>query len=518
MKTLRAAVIGLGVGAEHAQGYTDLPGVELALLCDADPARLERVGSRFPAARCTTDWREVAADGSIDVVSVCTPDRYHYEHAAALVRAGKHILCEKPMCLTVEQARDLVELVYEHGVSFAVGNNCRYMPQFALALEYARSGKLGDLFAVEADYIHDMRDVFVRTPWRMDPQHPQNAIFGGGVHPIDLLRGAAGDAVEVFAYGNNKTLPDYHSQDSILISIKFANGCIGKVWVSFGIRQQPHNQINLNLYGSQGSIRTDSQRPEARLYLEGMALGQNNWATIPLTATLGHPIREELSNLLEAIRYGRNTRVDVVSGARTVALMAAAQESLERGQPVTVAEIATPAQLQMIAEDLEHVPEVTVAPGYGLRTFQPGDEAHWLRICKPEFGMTWDAAGLHREILDKPWFKPEHMFFVTHEGTPVGVATAWRRTVGETVEASVHYIAVEPAHRGQGLGRTLLLAVMHRVRELGFPNCGLRTNDFRWDAIGLYWKYGWRPLIETDLDRRRWRAITRRLGVTDWEG
>jgi len=520
MKTLRAAVIGLGVGSTHAQAYPQIPGVELALLCDTNEERLRAVGERLGVAGRTTRWQDVVADGRVDVVSLCTPDHMHYEQAAALIRADKHVFCEKPMVYdpspdaALQQARSLVELVYEHGVLFGVGNVCRFMPQFAVAAEQARQGKLGELFFVESDYIHDMREVFVRTPWRVDPQRPQSPIYGGGVHPIDLLRWVAGEAVEVFAYGNHKTLPEYHQMDNVLISIKFASGCIGKVWVCLGIQQRPHNQIPFNIYGSQGSIRTDSQHAEVRLYIDGMIPGQNDWATIPITAGESKPVLAELQQFVECIRYGRWPLVNVVQGMRTVAVMAAAQASLDSGQPVTVEAIPYPRQLHMLCADIRLQPMPELPEGYGVRTFQPGDEANWLRICRPEFGTSWDEARLHEQILDKPWFRPEHMFFATYQGQPVGVATAWQEHEAETETGSLHYIAVQPEHRRKHLGLALTVAVLNCLAERGFRNCALSTDDFRWHAIRLYWKVGFRPdQVQDELDRRRWQGVQRRLAA-----
>jgi predicted dehydrogenase/ribosomal protein S18 acetylase RimI-like enzyme len=509
---LKAAVIGLGMGARHAEAYDVIPGVELAMLCDLDQQELEAVGSAYPGVTLTADWLDVVAS-DVDVVSVCTPDHLHYEQATALAQVGKHLLVEKPMATTLAEARDLVDLVYERGVTLAVGNILRYVPQFALALDYAREGRLGEPFFVEADYVHDMREVFERTPWRTDPERPQDAILGGGVHPIDLLRRAAGRVTEVYACGNAKTLPGYNTPDCILISLRFESGCVGKVWISFGVRQRPHNRTTLAIYGDAGSVRVNSLRAQAEVYIEGMASEQTSWATIPLPSQCGHPVREELENLVDSIRYDRTPRVGVVDGARTVAVMAAGRESLASGLPVEVGEVVVPRSLEMERSTLDDPPSLAMGLGYGLRTFQPGDEAHWLRICLPEFGLNWDAEGLHREILDAPFFKPEDMFFVTYRGEPVGVAAAWRREGAAPDLGTLHYIAVLPEHRGQGLGRVLIGAVLRRLNELGFRRCDLRTNDYRWSALGLYCHYGYRPVIENGLDRRRWVAISRRLGM-----
>lgn len=368
--TIKWGIIGCGDVAEHKGGPAlyGVPGSELVAVMRRDAAKAADFCQRHGAKRWHTRVQDLLADPEVNAAYVATPVHLHCQQTIQSAEAGKHILCEKPLTTDLEEARALVDLVYEQGICLAVGNVLRYVPQFALALDYARHAKLGELFFVEADYIHDMRPVFQRTPWRVDPQQPQNAIFGGGVHPIDLLRQVGGPVAQVFAYGNAKALPEYNSDDSILISLRFANGCVGKVWVTFGVRQRPHNRINLGLYGTQGSVQANSQEAQVRLYQEGMAPGQADWATIPLTEVQGHPVREELENLVEAIRWGRPTRVRVVDGARTVAIMAAAQASLEQGAPMPVEEIAAPPSLSMLRPHLNDLPSAEPPQGYAVRT------------------------------------------------------------------------------------------------------------------------------------------------------
>ncbi len=508
---LRAAVIGLGMGRQHLAAYRQIPGVEIALICDSDPARLEAVSAEYPQARTVTDWREVAQDPAVDVVSLCTPDHLHFEQASALALCGKHILCEKPMVTSAADARALLRIVHETGITFAVGNVNRFVPQFALAARYAREGRLGDLFLVESDYIHDMRRVFQQTPWRTDAAAPQNAIFGGGVHPVDLARWVAGEVVEVFACGNHKTVPEYNSPDNVLISLQFASGCVGKVWVTFGIRRQPEHNVTLNAFGGEGTIYTDSERPEARLYVPALAEGQHGWASVPFAPQVGHPVRAELEHLVECIRTGREPLVSVTDAARTVAVLAAAQQSLETGQPVPVEDIERPVaeteQLRMYLDDVRGFAEPELPPGYTLRTYQPGDDTAWLAMVNPAIGTTWDEAKFAEKMLNVPWFAPERLFFVEHAGQLLGTACAWQDKENEREQGYAHMVAVRPEARGLRLGRALMLAVLRWFEANGFTSCVLETDDFRLPAIGLYLSLGYVPVFRNEGHERRWAAV-----------
>ena len=222
------------------------------------------------------------------------------------------------------------------------------------------------------------------------------------MHPIDLVRWAAGEVVEVYACGNHKTVPEYNAPDNILISLKFANGCIGKVWITFGVQQRPHNMIPFKIYGSKGTVQADTQHSEVRLFVDGMIAGQSGWATIPLTPQVSKPILAELEQFVDCVRNDRRPLVDVVQGARTVAIMEAAQQSLSSGQPVVVPPLPPMRQLFMARALESELPMPKLPEGYALRTFQPGDEAHWLRICRPEFSSGWTEEALH----GKSWTSP----------------------------------------------------------------------------------------------------------------
>src|SRR5215831_3949808 len=144
------------------------------------------------------------------------------------------------MVTALDDARELVRLVRRTGRKLAVGNVSRFVPQFRLIKQFVEEGRLGELFFVESDYVHDMRRVYRRTPWRIDAVHPQYAWPGGGVHPMDLVRWVAGDVAEITLYQNKcASAPEFPLPDNCISILKFANGCHGKVWETSGIRRWP---------------------------------------------------------------------------------------------------------------------------------------------------------------------------------------------------------------------------------------------------------------------------------------
>ena len=170
-----------------------------------------------------------------------------------------------------------------------------------------------------------------------------------------------------------------------------------------------------------------------------------------------------------------------------------------------------PPQLEMELPSLADLPPVEVAEGYRLRTYQPGDESVWCRLVNECIGGEYTEEQCGRELTGRPWFDPADLFFVEHGGEAVGTACALRRPDLGTEAGYVHMVAVKPEHRGHGLGRALVLAVLHRFREMGFRAATLRTDDWRLAAIRMYLGLGFEPKMTDGSHEGRWREVRGRL-------
>ncbi len=169
-------------------------------------------------------------------------------------------------------------------------------------------------------------------------------------------------------------------------------------------------------------------------------------------------------------------------------------------------------QLQMDLDGLDRLPEVVVAEGYHLRIYQQGDEATWCRLINACIGGDADESGCRSSLIDTPQFAPEDMFFAQRGAEVVGTACAHRGAHTPEGVGYVHMVAVDPAHRGKGLGRALVVAVLRRFRELGYRAATLQTDDFRLSAIGLYLDLGFRPAMTDESHPARWEAVLAQLG------
>ncbi|MFN8374078.1 MAG: Gfo/Idh/MocA family oxidoreductase [Anaerolineae bacterium] len=187
MTTLRAGVIGLGVGKNHAEGYLQSPNAELVALCDSDKTRLNEFAQKYnlPADVCYSDYQTMLAKAKLDIVSVCLPNALHAPASIAALEAGAHVLCEKPLATSTAEAQAMVDAASRSGKRLTVCYNYRYRADSQWIYNMVHSGALGKILHVSAS-------------WRRETGIPGWGLFGDkamsgggamidlGVHVLDL--------------------------------------------------------------------------------------------------------------------------------------------------------------------------------------------------------------------------------------------------------------------------------------------------------------------------------------------
>ena len=195
-------------------------------ICDVSEDAVRKVASERSGDALfeTDDYRKILDRSDIDVVGIYSPDHLHMQHLRDALDAGKHVICTKPMVVSLEEAQATVDLVRKTGKKFLVGQTCRFVPRFMAAKTLLDDGDLGRLLFAESHYVHDMRPLFDITPWRCEA--PQDFMYGGACHPIDLLRWIAGDVLEVSCYAQASGMDSRYpagKMDNFLINLKFTN-------------------------------------------------------------------------------------------------------------------------------------------------------------------------------------------------------------------------------------------------------------------------------------------------------
>lgn len=332
-KKLRAAVIGLMMGEVHCQGYQGNANCELTAICDPDEKTLAERAKKYNPQIATTNWREIIDNPDIDIVSVASPDYFHAEQSIAALKAGKHVICEKPMTLSIEESKAIVAEVEKSNAKFMIGQVCRFAPGFALAKKLISDGMIGDLYFVESEYAHNYGVAPGVGNWRVDAR--REPMIGGGCHAVDLLRWIAGDAISVSAFSNHKCLTDWPVNDCTIAIITFPNNVIGKVMCSIGCTR-PYTMRSV-FYGTQGTIICDNTSAEIKVCSKKLMQGKLDWATLPVSIS-SHNIAGEIDEFVDCILNDKPVLTNVHEGAKTVATAMAAVESAKLGgQPINVA-------------------------------------------------------------------------------------------------------------------------------------------------------------------------------------
>ena len=331
-------VIGCRLGREHIESAIHDPGMELKAICDIDADRLNNLARIFgiESQACYTDYRSLLNQDDIDAVVVATPDLLHEEQTVAALQAGKHVLCEKPMALSLEECRRMIEASKETGKKLMIGQVVRYTPGAVLAKKLIDSGEIGELFYVESEYAHDYAKARGAGDWRVDPRrHP---FLGGGCHAVDLLRWIAGNPYEVFAYANHKVLKNWPVDDCTIAIMKFPREVMGKVFVSIGCKRR--YTMRAVFYGDKGTIILDTLLPYVTIFRAHLVdpIYQNiseSAQTIPVqldVPVITHNISAEMQEFTDILRENRPVLTDGAQGAATVAACLAAVQSAQTGE------------------------------------------------------------------------------------------------------------------------------------------------------------------------------------------
>ncbi|MFQ6155252.1 Gfo/Idh/MocA family protein [Micrococcus luteus] len=208
-KALRVAMIGYGfMGAAHSQGWRtaprffDLPlEVDMAVVVGRNREQAEKAAAKLGWREAATDWREVIEREDIDLIDICTPSDSHAEIAIAALRAGKHVLCEKPLANTVGEAEAMAEAAAEAAerwVFAMVGFTYRRVPATALARDLIAAGEIGAVRQARAAYLQDwLASEDAPLTWRLDKRIAGSGALGDlGAHIVDMVQYVTGESIE----------------------------------------------------------------------------------------------------------------------------------------------------------------------------------------------------------------------------------------------------------------------------------------------------------------------------------
>src|SRR5437016_4108764 len=195
MKPIRTAIFGTGfMGRVHLEAARRVESVDVAAVVGRTDEAARRLGEGFSVPRMGRDYRDVLRDASIAAVHVCTPNAQHFSMAKDALQAGKHVLCEKPLTTSVEEAEELTSLAARQGLRNCVCHNLRYYPMVQQMRSLREAGELGDILVVQGTYSQDWLLYDTDWNWRVDAQAagPSRCMADIGSHWCDMAEHVTG--------------------------------------------------------------------------------------------------------------------------------------------------------------------------------------------------------------------------------------------------------------------------------------------------------------------------------------
>ena len=272
-KNLRCGVIGLGgISATHTGAYLQCPRAELYAICDSSPSWLAFAQKKFNTPKAYVDYRELLADPDIDAVSICLPTGLHAEVTVAALNAGKHVLCEKPMAINADEARQMRDAAVRNDKKLMISQNQRFDQNVQLMKRRVDEGFFGDLYFVRIawrrptgmmpgpDAVRENGEHYSRN-WFNEKDNGGGVLRDLGCHLLDLTMYIADfpKLISADARCYRKFFPDGYkpgafvcdSEDLATAHIKFENGLTVQLEVSFGSHVESEVVVT-DLYGTKG--------------------------------------------------------------------------------------------------------------------------------------------------------------------------------------------------------------------------------------------------------------------------
>ncbi len=339
MADLGVGIVGTGwVSGEHIRAFETNGQTKVVALCGRSKASAEA-----KAAECGIDcaiyddYDAMLARDDIQIVSVASPPHVHAEQTVAAARAGKHLMLEKAMAVTLEDMRAIRDAVAEAKVKSVVSFVLRWNPLFEIIKQQLSDGAIGTPFYGEVDYFHGIGPWYGQFHWNIKKEIGGSSLLSAGCHAVDGLRWfMGGDVVEVTQYatsGKGQDFAAYEYDPTTVTLLKFADGRLGKV-ASCIECIQPY-VFNINLVGTEGTIRNN------QIFSRKNYPGQTSWATVPTVMpdsgdVSHHPFQGEVDHLVDCIVNGEESHVNIADAYITHEIAIAADRSGQTGKPVAL--------------------------------------------------------------------------------------------------------------------------------------------------------------------------------------
>lgn len=313
------------MGGVHLNAYANIPDAEVVGVADARFESAE-AGAELVGARPYASYDDLVAAEDVEVVDVCLPTAFHKDLAVRAAGEGRHVILEKPIARTIEDAREILDAFSDEGPRLFVGHVVRFFPEYVGIKEKIDAGELGTVGVVRTS----RRSPFLLgwNDWYADWRASGGVLLDLVIHDFDFLRWTLGEVERIYARGLLGR--EYNRLDYALVTLRFQSGAIAHVEGHWGY-PGPFN-YSIEVAGSRALLTADSTEPATLQMIRGPdAPGE-----VPDIAAGRSPYEAELAHFIRCIATGEASIVDGSDAYEALRICHAATESVLSGEPVTL--------------------------------------------------------------------------------------------------------------------------------------------------------------------------------------
>ena len=317
MKNINVGVIGVGaMGYNHARVYYKLENANLIAVSDVSENTLNKVANKFDA-KPYADYEDLLNDPEIEVVSVCVQTTFHHDAVMAAIEHGKHVLVEKPIAFSLEEAEEMIQAAHDKGVLLATGHVERFNPAVQKAKELIDNDVIGDVVSASAK--------------RVGPYPPRIRDVGVAIdlaiHDLDVMYYLFDQEVKQVYATMGSILEDCEYEDHAEIMVNFAGGTTGMLEVNW---LTPYKRREISITGTDGIISVD--------YIDQSIDVHGKFAQ-DIQIEHKEPLKEELSSFLDAVANNKQPVITGEDGLNALKMVIAADKSSQVQRPISFDEL-----------------------------------------------------------------------------------------------------------------------------------------------------------------------------------
>ncbi len=331
MKKIKVGVIGIGVmGRSHVRVYSSMKNAELVAIADSSQENLDSAEQEFGLDKVAkyTDFRKMIKEESMDAVSICVPTKMHFEAAQAAIKAGLHVLVEKPMTATVEEAQKLISLANQHKTKLFIGHIERFNPVVQELKKRILENEIGTIYNISS--------------FRLSP-FPKRILDVGvtidlAVHEIDIINYLTGSKLD-YVYAETARRIHSKSEDLLVATLRFDNHILGVIncnWLT------PRKVREITITGEKGMFVANYLAQELHFYQNEFTNGKMDYSKGPFSVVEGRmqkieiekkePLAEELNSFVNCIINDEQPLVTGADGLHAIDVAAKLLESARTKQ------------------------------------------------------------------------------------------------------------------------------------------------------------------------------------------